>query len=262
MTQATQNQGAANPADGTQQPNTQGNQGASQNQNQPAGNQQAGGGEEQKTVPISAMHEERTKRQELQTTLEKTQAQLAQMQQQMAFGQMQNQPQQGQFQPGYGYQQQQQQFQQPDPMAQINELWEKDPRKAADTQIMMAMQYRDQVDAQVELQLNEIGGKFKDFAQYEGQVRNMLRTVPFDKRGMPGMAETAYLVVKGQKAPEMVAQASQQATQQMQAGQMAAGVGTGMVSGTPQSAGALTQEELTIAAKMGMTPEDYSKYKR
>lgn len=192
------------------------------------------------TVPITALHEERTKRQTLETEVQQLRDMVTQR----------------------GYQQQAQQESQPNPMQkEIEALWDTDPRKAVQAEIMVAMNWRDSVEAGLSNQANELSGKYTDFNTYRSQAETYVRSLPLDQRSDPRVMEVAYLVVRGQNVDQIMETQKNELYKQFQSGEF---VGTGApAAGTftaPPATGTtpLTQDQLTAATAMGMTPEDYA----
>jgi hypothetical protein len=192
------------------------------------------------TVPITALHEERTKRQ----TLEQEVQQLRDMVTQRGY----QQPQQPQ-------QPQQNQMQQ-----EIEQLWDTDPRKAVQAEIMVAMNWRDSVEANLSAQASELAGKYSDFNTYRNQAETYVRSLPLDQRSDPRVMEVAYLVVRGQNVDTIIEQQKNDLYQKFQSGEF---VGTAPQPGTftaPPTTGTvqLTQDQLNAATAMGLSPEDYA----
>jgi hypothetical protein len=204
------------------------------------------------TVPITALHEEREKRQQLQ-------AQLESMKKIMSSGVlfdvngnpvMQQQPQQ-QAAPQY---------------QEIEKLWETDPRKAVQAEIYAAMSWRDQVDAGVEQQALAVSEKNPDFNNFRPEVMTYLRTLPIEQRNKPGMIEAAYYFIKGQKVDNIVARTRQEweaeYLRKLQAGELATMLPAGAtgVPPTPQGAVTLTQDQKNAAAAMRIPEAEYAKW--
>lgn len=213
------------------------------------------GQDDNKTVPLAALHEERTKRQELQSELESLRTVLQETQARTA-------------QPPYQQQQYaQQQYQQPPQAnvgAQLEAMWEEDPRKAVNAQIGQAFAYYDQVNAYVEAQISQAATKYQDFSQYQDQIRRYVNATPIADRARPGVVDVAYYIAKGQNADAIAEQARQAAAAQAGAAIGVQGVGPGVPAApTPAAqAGTLTQEEQSVARVMGLTDEEYLANKR
>jgi len=191
------------------------------------------------TVPITALHEERTKRQALETEMTQLRDMVTQR----------------------GYQQQATQEAQPNQMQkEIEQLWDTDPRKAVQAEIMVAMNWRDSVEANLSSQASELSGKYTDFNTYRNQAETYVRSLPLDQRSDPRVMEVAYLVVRGQNVDSIMEKQKNDLYQQFQKGEF---VGTTPAPGTftaPAATGAipLTQDQINAATAMGMTPEDYA----
>lgn len=191
------------------------------------------------TVPITALHEERTKRQTLETEVQ----QLRDMVQQR------------------GYQQQAQQEAQPNQMQkEIEQLWDTDPRKAVQAEIMVAMNWRDSVEANLSAQATDLSGKYTDFNTYRSQAETYVRSLPLDQRSDPRVMEVAYLVVRGQNVDQIMETQKNELYQKFQSGEFA---GTTPAPGTftaPVATGTvqLSQDQMNAATAMGLTPEAYA----
>lgn len=204
------------------------------------------------TVPITALHEEREKRQQLQAQLE---AMKKVMSNNVLFD-MNGNPvmQQPQPQPQNTYQQ------------DMEKLWEQDPRKAVQAEIYAAMSWRDRVDADVESQAAEVSGKYADFNTVRPEVMNYIRTMPIEQRNKPGIIEAAYYFIRGQKVDGMMAQRQRELEaeylRKFQAGEMASMLPPGSVSTPPVQQGAitLTQEQKNAAAAMRVPEAEYAKW--
>lgn len=226
-----------------QQPPTPGSEPGASGQ-QPDGNQGA-----DKTVPLAALHEERQRRQELQAELDV----LKQIAGDNVLFDINGRP---------VPQSQQQQQVSPQGDTQVNaeleKLWESDPRKAVQVEIMAAMSWRDNMETQVDNQVLAAGSKYQDFNEYEGTVRQYIRSLPLEQRSKPGVVDLAYFVVKGQNANNAVERARQEMMRKLQAGNQVQGLQPGARSAPPQPKGAqLTDEQMRVADAMGLTPEQY-----
>lgn len=229
----------------------------------------------QKVVPISAMHEERDKRQaaearssELQQEIENLKNLMNQYQPpvQQQYQQPYQQPPYQPYQPPY-----QQQYQQPftpyqvapQPIKeQIDALWQEDIRKGFQAEMGAMMQYRDWVESKVDQEFEASRSRHKeDFNTYESKVRGYVRSLPVDAKAQPNIVEAAYLMVKGQDADNIVKAREAALMQKYQGGQAAAMI-PGTFSQPGQASGpTLTAEELATAQAMRMSPEEYLKYR-
>lgn len=199
------------------------------------------------TVPISALMEEREKRQSLQSEIEQLRAQISAPPSQP---QQQQQPQQTQ-----SYEQYQQ---------EMDKLWESDPRKAVQAEIYTALTWRDNVEAQVDHQKVIVGQKYQDYNDYAGEVNAYLRTLPLQERARPGVVELAYYLVRGQKVDNIVdktrAQIEEEMRRKFEAGNLTQGIpGGGIPGGTPEGGIQLTDDQRKAAMAMGMSEADYAK---
>ena len=204
------------------------------------------------TVPIAALHEEREKRQQMQAQLD---AMKKVMSNNVLFDMN-----------GNPVMQQHQQQQQPDYSAQVEKLWETDPRKAVQAEIYAAMSWRDRVDAEVEGQAAEVSTKYQDFNTLRPEVMNYIRTMPIEQRNRPGIIEAAYYFIRGQKVDNIIAQKQREMESEylrkFQAGEMASMLPPGSVSSPPVQQGAvtLTQDQKNAAAAMRVPEAEYAKW--
>jgi hypothetical protein len=214
---------------------------ATQGTTQPPATQ--GSAEEQKLVDIRALHESREQIRALRTELDALKLQQQYHPQQLP--------------------QQQQQFQQPanDVARQLEELWEDDPRKAMQAEVMMALNWYDNSNAEMDRQEEKLASQYTDFNNYRAQIRGYLRSIPVAERAKPGMVESAYYFVKGQSTDTLLKQREEEFMKKMGAGRNATGIGYGGMPTTPTT-DAPTFEQQEMAAKMGMSVEDYMKHRR
>lgn len=196
-----------------------------------------------KQVPLPALQEERSKRQtleaeiaELRSTIEATQYQQ----------QMQQQP---------------QQQAQADPRKELEELWENDPRKAVQVEIMYAMDWRDRIDASLETQAGLLAKKYPDFNNYRASTLGQVRSLPLNQRGQPGILEASYFMVRGQNADSLIQQREAELLEKYRKGEItAAGLSTppgGFSTPAPVSGNVASEEQAMAAAAMGLTAEQY-----
>jgi uridylate kinase len=198
-------------------------------------------------VPITALHEERDKRQLAQQELEGLRARMA------ANVQPTPPPQQQQIS---------------DVAKELDRLWETEPRKAVQAEIYTAMTWRDNLDTIVDLQVSDLSAKYPEASAYTNEVRQYIRSLPLNQRGNPGVAEFAYYVVRGQKVDSIINKTrettEQELMRRMQEGTLASsGSLPGTVSGGGSTPGAvtITDEERRVADAMGMTEADYVKHR-
>jgi len=215
----------------------------------------------QKFVPISAMHEERDRRQaaeakysELQSEVENLKSMVNQyqpQQQQPMFPYMQQQPQQ-QWSP---YQSA------PQPVKeQIDALWQEDIRKGFQAEMMAMMQYQNHVIAKVDQEADVLKSKAPDFVNYESKVRSYIRGLPLDAQAQPNIVQAAYLMMRGQDTDNIIKQKEAELMRRYQGGAAATGLGGTFGSPNPAAdSNTLSQDELLAAQAMRMTPEDYLK---
>lgn len=200
------------------------------------------------TVPIAALHEARSKNQELRAELDV----LKQIAGDNVLFDMNGKP--------VPQQQQQPQQREPDNKAaqEMEKLWEDDPRKAVQMEIMAAMTWRDGQEAQVDNQMLAASTKYDDFGQFDSVVRQYIRALPLDQRSKPGVVDLAYYVVKGQNTGSAIERAKEEMAQKMQAGTNAQGLQLGTQSAVKQTGPKeLTAEQSAVAEAMGLTADEY-----
>jgi len=214
---------------------------------QPDGNEDG-----DKTVPLAALHEERTKRQQLQAELEV----LRQIAGDNVLFDVNGRPVPRQYQPQP--QQQQAPQQQHNHNAEMEKLWEEDPRRAVQAEIMAAMSWRDNLDAQVDQQEIIASQRYSDYGEYRDTIRQYIRALPINQRSQEGVVDLAYYVVKGQKANDAYARGQADALARIRAGNGVQGLRPGTMSPAPKPKGNQPTEEMRkVADAMGMSIEDY-----
>lgn len=200
-------------------------------------------------VPISALHEERTKRQ----GLEKENEQLREAVQVKAYEQ-----QNYQAQPAAPVQPQEPQ----QTTEQVNQMWEDNPRQAVRAEIYQAMQWRDSIDSGISRQSAMLQNKFTDYNDHRQNAETYVRSLPMEQRANPNVMETAYFIVRGQNQDKALEKQKNELYAQYQQGGTPAQVATpaaGAYSAPPATPGVqLTVEQLSAASMMGMSPEDYA----
>jgi hypothetical protein len=205
-----------------------------------------------KTVPITALHEERDKRQSVQAQLDQIKTLLGDK---VTFDSagiptlVEAPPAQPADNANY--------------QAQLDKLWEEDPRKAVQAELQMAIDWYDNVNAQVDLQEDAVRKAHPDFDTFRSDVRMYIRKLPPAQRSRQGIVEMAYMVVKGQQVDKIVEDRNKELIRKLQAGESIQGLaGTYSTPATPAGPHAITEDEKKVAAAMNMTPEDYIKYKK
>ena len=192
-------------------------------------------------VPLPALQEERGKRQALE-------AEVADLRRQF-----QNQQQ---------YQQQAPSVQQVDPRVELEKLWEHDPRKAVQVEIMYAMDWRDRTDASLEVQADNLARRYPDFNNYRSTALSQVRSLPLNQRGQAGILEAAYQMVRGQNVDTLLQQREAEWMEKYRRGEIsAAGLSTpaGSFSSPASPTGIqLDDQQRAVAAMMKMTPEQYA----
>jgi hypothetical protein len=194
-------------------------------------------------VPLPALQEERSRRQALEAEV----AQLRQMVTQQAQPQAQPQP---QGQPQFNVRE------------ELDKLWEDDPRKAVQVEIMTAMDWRDRIDSNLEYQADELARRYPDFNNYRSSALGQVRSLPLNQRGSPNVLETAYFMVRGQNADQIIQQREQELLEKYRRGELnAQGLATppgSYSSPPPQESLTLSEEQMKVASAMGLTPEQYA----
>ena len=195
-------------------------------------------------IPIREMHEERSKRQALESEVAELRRMVSQPQVQAP----------------------QQQQNLPDPKVELEKLWENDPRKAVQVEIMYAMDWRDRIDANLEVQADQMARNYPDFNNYRSTALGQVRSLPLNQRGSHGILEAAYFMVRGQNADTMIQQREAELLEKYRRGEItAAGLATppgSFSSPAPVQGVQLTQDELRVADAMGLSPEGYASQKR
>ena len=192
------------------------------------------------TVPLAALMDERGKRQTLEAEVT-----LMKQQQQVPGQQMPGTP-----------------MQQPpnNQMEEIDKLWDTDPRKGVQAEIMMAINWFDQTNNAIDHQADALSGKYADFSKWRSDATRYVRGLPLNQRSQQGVLEMAYFIVRGQNVDGILKQQNDDLMAKFQTGELA-----GMISTPPGTVGSpapvagvqATQDQVTAATAMGMTIEDY-----
>lgn len=220
------------------------------------------GNEPDKKVPLQALHEEREKRQSLQAELEALKEQVQGMNQFQQPQQNQyGQPQQQQYDPAIGLQ-----GRGNTQYGQLDELWETDPRKAMQTELMMGFTWYDKVQQKVNSQADVIAQKDPNFNKIRSKVMNYVNRLPIQQRGQDGIVDLAYNAVRGQNMDTLVNEQVQkrqaEIMEKIKRGEQVQGIDTGTSSAPPKQPQEATDEQKKMAANMNMSVEDYLKYAR
>jgi len=194
-----------------------------------------------KQVPLPALQEERSKRQELER-------EISDLRKMVTDNQLQQIP--------------QQQQPQVDPRAELEKLWEEDPQKAVRMEIMYGMDWRDRIDSSLEAQADALAAKYPDFNDYRSSSLGKVRGLPLNQRGAQGILEAAYFMVRGQNTDTIVQQRETELLEKYRRGEInAQGLATPPGSfSTPavETGTVLNEEQLRVADAMGLTAEGYS----
>lgn len=219
-------------------------------------------------IPLAALQEEREKRQALQAQYDQMKIVLEGM---GANFDNNNQVVNPPIQHPYGQQNQKSSYYDQFGAApnqvdqQMQEMWDNDPRRAMQSEIQMAMDWRDKVDSTVESQMTMASAKHKDFNQLRPEITGYLRTIPVNQRANPGVVEAAYFLVKGQRSDDVVAKAQREIYDKIQRGEQIQGFNTpGATSATtnPVNAPTITPQERNAAAALGISEADYLKHRK
>jgi len=202
-----------------------------------------------KQVPLPALQEERAKRQEEHSVRLTLEQEVADLKRAVANQQLQQAQYQAPQQP------------QVDPKVELEKLWEDDPRKAVQVEIMYAMDWRDRIDSSLESQADAMARRYPDFNNYRSTALGQVRSLPLNARGGPGVLEAAYFMVRGQNADTMIQQREAELLEKYRRGEIsAAGLAQppgSFSSPAPTEGTAATEEELRVAAAMGLTEQQY-----
>jgi hypothetical protein len=198
------------------------------------------------TVPLPELLKERESRQALQAELEALKATVASL----ASG--------PQHQPAPATN-----FEAPAPRdnrAELDELWREDPRKAMQAELMMAINWRDRVEAEVDAQLEGASRRYNDFGSYQGEVRRYLRGIPVEQRNKPGVVDAAYYMVKGQKTEDIIKSEVEARLKKMTSAEFTTMTAGGSSGGGATQGKSLSDEQRTAAAAMGISEVEYMKF--
>lgn len=151
---------------------------------------------------------------------------------------------------------------QPTQPAQIDELWDTDQRKAMETTMASGFEWYDKMNRQINSEKNTLRrdpSAGKQFGELEGEVDNYLNKVPIQDRGKPGVVKVAFNMVRGAHIDEYIKKAKEDVSQSaLDKESLQTPSGSVKLGGKTVQ---LTKDELTIAAKGGITPEDYARNK-
>ena len=203
----------------------------------------------EKMVPLAALQQERDVIRDLK-------AQVELLQSMNPYG---NQaPPQRPIDHGFGVEQPPQNNQR----AQMDQLWEQDPKRAMQAEISMALNWYDRTNASLDMQEEQVATKHTDFGNYRGQVRQYLRTLAPEHRTKPGVVEMAYYLAKGQKTDDLVNMSKEELIQRIKAGEDVQGFtqGAGAAPQPAPQAGRPTQDQINAARAMGQDVDEYMKH--
>ena len=195
---------------------------------------------EPQVVPIGALLDERGKRQALE-------AELNLLRQQAPTSPYHQQPAQQFVQP------------QQDVKAQMDRLWETDPRQAVESQIMLSIDWYDRVNNSLDMQADMLASKYPDFNTHRTAATRYVRSMPANQRGLQGVLESAYFYVKGQNVDSIMQAYEAELLRKYQAGEFVSQLPGAGQTPTPQpGAVTMTEEQSAVARAMGMSDEEYA----
>lgn len=191
---------------------------------------------EPQTVPVSALLDERSKRQALE-------AELALLRQPTAMPVQQS-------------------YQQP-PVNQayqeVEKLWDTDPRRAVQAEILTAIEWYDKVNGAIDQQADILSNKYADFNDHRSAAQRYVRSLPATQRANPGVLEMAYFIVRGQSVDDVLKRQEQTLMERFHSGELAANYPSGTVSRAAPNTGInLTDEQRAVANAMGLTEDAYA----
>lgn len=194
------------------------------------------------TVPLPALQEERAKRQALEAEVESLRQRVA----------VNAQPQQ----------QVPQQQQHIDTKAELERLWDTDPRKAVQFEILTAMDWHDRTNANLDLQADNLALRYPDFNHYRSSALSYVRSLPINQRGNPGVLETAYYITRGQNVDSLLQQRETELLDKYRRGEFNAAqqaVPAGSFSAPSMTSGVtLSADQIKVAEMMGLSAEGYA----
>jgi len=205
-----------------------------------------------KTVPITALHEERDKRQALQVQLDVLKGVVGTNVQYDHLGNPVSTPTAPTpTTPG-----------QQNVTEQLDNLWEQDPRKAMQTELQLAMQWYDGVSVQIDNQESDAMKKFPDYMTYRPEIKAYLNRLPLNQRSKNGVVDLAYYAVRGQNVDTITQKVQKDLLDKIRRGEAVQGlgpVGTASASIQPKPT-QLTSEQKTAAAALGIPEDEYLKH--
>jgi len=146
---------------------------------------------------------------------------------------------------------------------QLEELWETDPRRAMQAEMMMGFQWYDQTGGQVEDEMDRAAKEFKDFDKFRPDVRKYLRTMPPQERPKPNVIRLAYFAVRGQNVDSLWKEKQEELFRKIKSGEQVAGFNSGTTpSSTAPKQKSLNEEQTKAAEAMGVPLDEYLKYVR
>lgn len=122
------------------------------------------------------------------------------------------------------------------------------PQQPAAYDQFAALRMYDGVRNSIESQLANLKNAYPDVQKYEGEIRSLIDTIPLEQRGADGVVQTMYALARGKELMS--------APPPPPPGFSPQGSGS---SGQQQS---LSEEEMSVIRRAGISPEEYLKYKR
>ncbi len=195
----------------------------------------------QTVVPLPALQEERAKRQALEAEVEQLKQRV------------------NSTQPQHQVQPQQQQF---DTKAELEKLWDTDPRKAVQFEILTALDWHDRTNANLDIQADQLAMRYPDFNNYRSSALAYVRSLPVAQRANQGVLETAYYITRGQNVDQLWQVRENELLEkyrrgEISAAQLAVPAGSYTSPSLPNQT-TLSAEQLKVAEAMGLTAEGYA----
>ena len=206
----------------------------------------ASGGNDQKMVPLAALHESREREKLLKEEVDSLKVSMG------GYDPYAQPPGYGQPAPAPAAQPQSNVRQ------QMDELWETNPKQAMQTEINMALNWYDGVNAALDGQEADFAAKHTDFDKYRPEVRKYLRSLPLHQRQNPQIVQAAYFYVKGQKVDDLINLSKEDLIAKIRAGESVQGLN--YTTSTPPAATGKkqpTSDQAKVADAMGMTIDEY-----
>ena len=152
----------------------------------------------------------------------------------------------------------------PNMKEEMDKLWQTDPRAAVERTVMLAAQWQDNINAQVDGEAAGLATKYTDFNDYRDTAMRYVRALPLDQRARPGIVEMAYLVTRGQNVDTIIerqrADMARQFQQNPASFQMPPGAGAPAIDSSNQVQA--TDAEARAARAMKIPIDQYLRWKK